>query len=134
MAVHELLDGLQVYLTRGVRLLRVLVDMHQDLAVREATQEQQRLIQGLLILLVGTGLLMTGIALLQVTVVVTLQHLGLGWLGAIALTALVDLLFGLILMQWGSQRLQGPYMRETRDRLLKTTQTLLQDDPDAGYF
>jgi uncharacterized membrane protein YqjE len=62
-SVVELMDD---YFRRLLRLVSVLVDMHMDIAIQEANYEKRRLIGGFVMLGIGIGLFTLGGILLQV--------------------------------------------------------------------
>lgn len=57
------LDRAGIYLRRSLRAIAVLVDLHWDVAQQEAQGEQRRLVNGLVLLGLGVGLLTAAAAL-----------------------------------------------------------------------
>ncbi|MGC9525749.1 MAG: phage holin family protein [Limnospira sp.] len=129
MGVSDLLEAINAYLRRMLRLVAVLVDLHRDIALREAQREQKRLTAGFSVLAVGTAFFITGLSLLQVAAIFLLHNLGLSWLGAISIVSAADIVLGFLLIATASKRLRGPYMIETRTRIVRTGNTLFRDDP-----
>lgn len=132
MGVSDLLEAINAYLRRMFRLVVVLVDLHRDIAIREATREQKRLTVGFSVLAVGMTFSIAGLVLLQVATIFILHSFGSSWLGSILIVAVADMVLGFLLIGAGSKRLQGPYMIETRTRIVRTGNTLFRDDPGAG--
>lgn len=128
MVVRDLLDGFNVYGQRGLRLLARLVDMHLEVAQREATREQIRLQKAATVLAIGSTFLMTGFVLIQVLIVLLMLTREQDWL----LTGLgligCDLVLGGLLIYFARRRLQAPFMPETRAQLTKTTAILTKDE------
>lgn len=130
MAVSDLLDAINSYLRRLLRIVVVVVDMHRDIAIREAAEEQQRLTIGFSVLAIGIAFFITGLSLLQVAAIFWLNSLGLSWLKSILIVCAVDGFLGCVLILVGSQRLKGPYMIETRTRIIRTQKILFPDNRD----
>ena len=128
MVVNDLLEAINAYLRRMFRLVAILLDMHREIALREAEREQQRLTVGFSVLAVGMAFFITGLALLQVAAIFLLHSLGLSWLLAIAVVSTMDILLGFLLISVGTRRLRGPYMIETRTRIVRTSNTLFRDE------
>jgi len=128
VVVNAVFDTVNAYSSRLIRVVTVLVDMHLDIALREAAWEKKRLISGLVLLAIGGGLLTMSLLLLHVIAIWLLYQLGWGWLGAIAAIAGVDLLIGGIFLAAASRKLRGPYMVQTQTRLAKTAAALTRND------
>lgn len=128
MVANALFDSVGSYSNRLIRVVTVLVDMHMDIALREAAWEKKRLISGLVMLSIGGGLLAMSGLLLQGLMLWLVQALVHSWIGAIALVAAGDLIGGAIFLAAASRKLRGPYMVQTQARLARTASSLLQDD------
>ena len=128
MAVSPLMNSINLYFRRTLRLLTMLVDLHLDIAMQEATQEKKRLISSLAMLGVGIFLMTMAMILLHVVAVWLAHYLGLTWLAALLVVAGLDLLLGIIFMAAGLRKLRGPYMLETQARLARTTAALTRDE------
>ena len=127
MVVNELFDGIDIYFQRTLRLISTLVDLHWDIAQREATWEQRRLLSGLTMLAIAIGFMGMTAMMLQVFGVWLAHFLGLSWAGTILTVASLDLLLGLIFLAASLKRMNRPFMVETRRRLAKTSHVLLQE-------
>jgi peptidoglycan/LPS O-acetylase OafA/YrhL len=132
VTVHDLVDGVNQYVKRFMRLSIVLMDMHIEVMQRELDREQQRITAGSALVGFGLALVAGAILLLQVATVMVARWLGLPWLGAVLAVALLNLIPGFLFVSAGLRRLQGPYMVETRSRLMSTTTTLLGKEPQPN--
>ncbi len=133
MLGSDWLDRAGTYLRRSLRAIAVLVDVHWDVAQQEAQREQRRLVNGLVLLGIGVGLLTAAAVLVQVITVLGLRALGLPWLGACAVVAAGNGLVGSGIVAIASRQLRGPYMVQTQARLARTTNMLLQESlPPPG--
>lgn len=128
MVANALFDSVNTYSNRLIRVVTVLVDMHMDIAMREAAWEKKRLISGLVMLAIGGGLLAMSGLLLQGIILWLVQALVHSWLGAIALVTTGDFLGGAIFLAAAARQLRGPYMVQTQARLARTALTLMQND------
>jgi uncharacterized membrane protein YqjE len=122
-SVVELMDD---YFRRLLRLVSVLVDMHMDIAIQEANYEKRRLIGGFVMLGIGIGLFTLGGILLQVLGVFVLHWAGLNWMASLLIIAAVDFLIGGIFAAAASRRLKGPLMVQTQARLARSAAMLRQ--------
>ena len=128
MAVSPLMNLINRYFRRTLRVFTMLVDLHLDIAMQEATQERKRLISSLAMLGVGIFLMTMALILLHIVAVWVAHYLGLTWLEALLVVAAVDLLLGIIFMAAGSRKLRGPYMLQTQARLARTTAALTREE------
>ncbi|WP_448562753.1 phage holin family protein [Trichothermofontia sp.] len=128
MAVREIVEGFNYYLRRLLRLVTMLVDLHLEIALREASAEQKRLSSGFTLLAIGLGLVTMGMILLQAALVWMAHLAGLPWLGAICAIAVLDLTGAYLFLMAASRRLHGPYMPATRERVQRSLTILLQDE------
>ncbi len=119
---------LEDYARRLIRVAMLLVDMHMDIAIQEANYEKQRLISGFVMLAIGVGLLAMGLTLLQVVGILVAHLLGLSWLWATTVVALVNFGVGSILAAAANSRLQGPLMVQTQKRLARSAAILKNRD------
>jgi uncharacterized membrane protein YqjE len=126
--VVELIDD---YFRRLLRLVTVLVDMHMDIAIQEANYEKRRLIGGFVMLGIGIGLFTLGGILLQVLGVFILHWAGLNWIASLLIVAAVDFLIGGIFAAAASRRLKGPVMVQTQARLARSAAMLRQPGGSA---
>ncbi|QQE65159.1 hypothetical protein GFS31_18440 [Leptolyngbya sp. BL0902] len=115
---------MEAYLGRIVRLFSVLVDLHLDVAVQEATYERQRLLGGVVLLSLGIGLFSMGLILLQGVAILGLHRLGWDWLESVATVAGVNGGLGILLLIVGQARLRGPVMVQTQARLARSVALL----------
>ncbi|WP_052050529.1 phage holin family protein [Leptolyngbya sp. KIOST-1] len=113
-------DQIEDYIRRLLRLGSLLVDIHLDVALQEASYERQRLLGGLIMLALGLGMLATVGVLAEVAGVVFAQALGLSWLQAIGAVAGVNLVLGLGFLISARARLSGPVMTQTQARLARS--------------
>lgn len=128
MVVDDLLDTLSAYGKRALRLGAVMVDLHLNMAQREAQREQQRVASGAIFLGLGSSFLMTFFVLCQGLLILWLYDTGRPWLHyAIALLA-GNFVVGCGLALMGVQTLKGPYMVETVAQLSRTTAILTKDE------
>ncbi|WP_198807789.1 phage holin family protein [Leptolyngbya sp. BL0902] len=121
---ESVLDRMEAYLGRIVRLFSVLVDLHLDVAVQEATYERQRLLGGVVLLSLGIGLFSMGLILLQGVAILGLHRLGWDWLESVATVAGVNGGLGILLLIVGQARLRGPVMVQTQARLARSVALL----------
>jgi uncharacterized membrane protein YqjE len=129
VVVSDLLDAIDIYLRRFWRVMAMLADMHMDIARQEASREQQRLVVGMAAIAIGAILVALGSVLLQAAGVLLIHFVfDLSWLASALTVAGLDLLFGAVCLVIGTRKLRGPYMRETRSRLARTTTALTRDD------
>jgi len=128
VVVDELLDTLNGYGKRVLRLGAVMVDLHLNIAQREVMREQQRVVSGAMLLGLGSSFLMAFLILSQGVLVLWLYDTGRNWLlYAIALLG-GNVLIGSIFAWLGLQSLKGPYMVETISQLSRTTAILTKND------
>lgn len=120
----SVLDRLENYLGRVLRLFAVLVDLHLEVAVQEATYERQRLLGGVVLLSLGVGLMTTALVLLQGVAILGLHRLGFDWLEAVASMAAGNGGLGLLLLILAKGRLSGPVMTQTQARLARSVALL----------
>lgn len=118
------LDRLEDYVRRILGLFSVLVDMHLEVAVREANYEGQRLLGGVILLSLGVGLLAIAGTLLQGVAICFVHSLGLSWMSAIAAVAGGNAVLGLMLLLLGLARLRGPVMVQTQARVARSVALL----------
>ncbi|OAB59829.1 hypothetical protein AY600_18570 [Phormidium willei BDU 130791] len=123
----SLRSEVETYVRRSFGLLKILLDLHLDIAQREAAREQRRLLLGMVAASIGIGLLAMGTGLLQAIAVWWVHRLGLTWFVALASVAVADTVLGLLGLLIAVLTLRGGYMSETRRRVASTTATLLQD-------
>ncbi len=118
------LDRLEAYLRRVLRLFSVLVDLHLDVAVQEATYERQRILGGVILLGLGVGLMAMALVLLEGVAILGLHRLGFDWLEAVAAVAAGNGGLGLLLLIGAKFRLSGPIMTQTQARLARSVALL----------
>lgn len=133
MVANAVIDSLGNYSNRLIRVVTVLVDMHMDIAMREAAWEKKRLTSGLILLSIGGGLMAMSGLLFHAIALWVIQALIHSWIGALAIVTVVDLGIGSIFLLAAARKLRGPYMAQTQARLARTATSLLQTDiPPAG--
>lgn len=118
------LDRLEAYLGRVWRLFSVLVDLHLDVAMQEATYERQRILGGVILLSLGVGLVAMALVLLQGVAILGMHRLGLDWLESVATVAGVNGGLGVLLLLLALARLRGPVMTQTQARLARSVALL----------
>jgi hypothetical protein len=129
VVADAILGTINGYTNRLIRVATVLVDMHMDIAMREAAWEKRRLTSGFILLAIG-GALMTFFGLLcQAIAIVSLQSLTRSWVQAMLIVTGVDFLIGSIFLLAAIRKLRGPYMVQTQARVARTASTLMQDQP-----
>lgn len=129
MVVSEVLDLFQSYTDRLIRVATVLVDVHLDIAMREAAWEKKRLTSGAILLAVGGGLMAVFGLLFHAIAIVSLHSLTGSWIQAMLIVAGLDFLLGSLFLLAATRKLQGPYMPQTQSRVARTTAILLQNQP-----
>lgn len=111
--------------SRFMRVASSLLQVHVQIAQREAAQDQARVVRGIVLLAVGGICLVTVLLLAQVVTLIALHELaGLRWLMAALAVAGGDLVVGLLLLLLGSRQLRTPVMPQTR-ALVRRTLTAL---------
>lgn len=124
---ESLRSEVETYVRRSLGLLKILLELHLDIAQREAAREQRRLFLGIVAASIGIGLLAMGTGLLQAIAVWWVHRSGLTWFAALASVGVADTVLGLLGLLIAVLTLRGGYMSETRRRVASTTATLLQD-------
>lgn len=130
MVVDEVMDAISVYGRRSLRIVTRLVDMHLELAQRELSLEQRRIISASIVLSIGTTLMMSGITLMQVIFVLWIYQTRSHWLIWSASLVGGDIIIGAFFLWIALQQLRGPYMQETLRQMTKTASLLTQDGYD----
>jgi len=131
VVVSEVLGLFQSYTDRLIRVATVLVDVHLDIAMREAAWEKKRLTSGTILLAIGGGLLAVFGLLFHAIAILFLQSLTRSWIQAMLIVAGMDFLLGSLFLLAATRKLRGPYMPQTQARVARTTATLLQN-PTIG--
>ncbi len=131
MVASAILNTLNSYSNRLIRVVTVLVDLHLDIAMQEAAWEKKRLTSGFILLSIGGGLMAMSGLLLHVIAIWFAQTLLQSWIGAIAIVLGFDFVVGSLFLLAASRKLQGPYMVQTQARLARTSATLFQSEPDS---
>lgn len=128
MVADALLGSINSYTNRLIRVATVLVDMHLDIAMREAAWEKKRLTSGFILLAIGSGL-MTVFGLLAHAIAIILFHtLTRSWVQAMLIVAGIDFLVGSIFLLAAARKLRGPYMAQTQARVARTAASLMQNE------
>lgn len=122
----SIVNTLDDYFRRVLRIVTVLVDTHLDMAIQEANYEKRRLIGGFVMLGIGIGLFSMGGILLQVLGVLFVHWLGLNWMLSTIVVAAIDFVIGGIFAAAASRRLQGPVMVQTQARIARSAAILRQ--------
>jgi len=128
VVVNTLVDSFGNYANRLMQIVTVLVDMHMDIAMREAAWEKKRLTSGLILLSIGGGLMAMSSLLLHAIALWLIQTLVHSWIGALAIVTTIDFTVGSIFLLAAARKLRGPYMTQTQARLARTATTLMQND------
>lgn len=131
MVANTVFDSIGSYSNRLIRVVTVLVDMHMDIAMQEATWERKRLTSGLILLAIGGGLMAMSGLLLHAIALWLLQSWLQSWFTALAIVTATDFLVGSIFLLAAARKLQGPLMPQTQARLARTAATLMQDTANS---
>ncbi len=116
---------------RAARVGRAIVDMHVEIASREAARESRRVASGVAMIVAS--------ALLFAIVVVMLHVAGTSfvhdryarsWATSALEMAAIDVAIGALLLAIGRRRLVAPLMPETRGMLRRTVEALSGDGSD----
>lgn len=127
MVASDILGVFQSYTDRLIRVATVLVDIHLDIAMREAVWEKKRLTSGGILLAMGGGLMAVFGLLFHAIAILFLQTLTRSWIQAMLIVAGGDFLLGSLFLLAAIRKLRGPYMPQTQARVARTTATLLQN-------
>ncbi len=103
-----------------MRVAVSLLQVHTEIAKRELSVDQGRLVRGAIFLLIGALLAATVLVLLQVIGVTLLQAHGLRLWAAVLMMAGVDAALAVLLLLLGARALRQPVMPETRSLLRRT--------------
>ena len=122
----SIVNTLDDYFRRVLRIVTVLVDTHLDMAIQEANYEKRRLIGRFVMLGIGIGLFSMGGILLQVLGVLFVHWLGLNWMLSTIVVAAIDFVIRGIFAAAASRRLQGPVMVQTQARIARSAAILRQ--------
>lgn len=128
MVASAVLNTLNNYSNRLIRIATVLVDLHLDIAMQEAAWERRRLTSGMILLSIGGGLLAVSGLLLHGVVLWLLGTWLNNWLAAIAIVMGGDFFIGSLFLLAAARKLQGPYMVQTQARLARTSASLFQSE------
>lgn len=132
MVVSEVLGLFQSYTDRLIRVATVLVDVHLDIAMREAEWEKKRLTSGAIMLAIGGGLMAVFGLLFHAIAILFLQSLTRSWIQAMLIVAGMDFVIGSLFLLAATRKLRGPYMPQTQARVARTTATLMQNQSSGG--
>ena len=127
MDVKDVIGLFTGWLTRIQRLAKTMVDLHLDLASKEADKERARLVRGIMLLLVAGALATLALMLLQFALVSLVHDQGLSWPQALLAVGVGDLVLAGMLTAGAMTALKGPWMDETRARVAKSAATLKGD-------
>lgn len=106
-------------------LLASVMDVHVRLALQEMGREKRRLVGGGLFLALGLTLLTVALLALHLVLLLWLrERFSLGWGGAAAVMAAIDLVLAGFSLRIGGQLLRGPYLPETTAGLMRTTKAI----------
>lgn len=107
---------------RVTALVTSVMDLHVRIALQEVDQEKRRLISGGVLLAAGGTLMLLASVAGHVALVLWLhQSFGWGWLQAVLLLLVGDLVLAGVLLRIGGQLIKGPYLPQTTAGLSKTT-------------
>lgn len=106
-------------------IARGLLQIHVDIAKREAAADQARLARGLVLLTLALFLLLLVLFVGQALGAWLLHAAGLSWTWALAGVAGGDLILSLLLFVLGRRALRAPVLPETRALLRRTAAALL---------
>ena len=111
---------------RVTAMVTSVMDLHVRIALQEVDHEKRRLISGGVLLAAGGTLMLLASVAGHVALVLWLhQSFGWGWLQAVLLLLVGDLVLAGVLLRIGGQLIQGPYLPQTTAGLSKTTRALL---------
>lgn len=106
-------------------IARGLLQIHVDIAKREAAADQARLVRGVVFLTLALFLLLLVLLVGQALGAWLLHAAGLSWTWALAGVAGGDLILSLLLFALGRRALRAPVLPETRALLRRTAAALL---------
>jgi len=132
VVVSEVLSLFQSYTDRLIRVATVLVDVHLDIAMREAAWEKKRLTSGAIMLAIGGGLMAVFGLLFHAIAILFLQSLTRSWIQAMLIVAGIDFVIGSLFLIAATRKLRGPYMPQTQARVARTTATLIQNQSSGA--
>ena len=108
-----------------VRAAGSLVGVHLQHAQQEASNDAGRMIGGAVLLAAGAVFVVLAVLLGHAAAVYALrQHTVLDWLRAMLAVAGADLLIALVLLLRGRGRLHRPILKETRQLVRRTVQSI----------
>lgn len=131
MVANAILGSVNTYANRLIRVATVLVDLHLDIALREAEWEKKRLISGFILLSIGAGLMAAVGILVHAIALWWLETLTGSWIQSILIVTAIDFVIGSVFLMAALRKLRGPYMAQTQARVSRTAATLMQSDRPA---
>lgn len=119
-------DGPSPGLVGGlVRAAGSLLSVHVQHAQREASSDAGRMVGGAVLLVAGAVFVVLAVLVGHGAAIHALQqHTVLDWLQSMLAVAGADLLIALVLLLSGRAKLRGPVMKETRQLVRRTVQSL----------
>lgn len=132
MVASDVLGLFQSYTDRLIRVATVLIDVHLDIAMREAAWEKKRLTSGAILLAIGGGLMAVFGLLFHAIAILFLQSITHSWIQAMLIVAGIDFLLGSLFLLAAIRKLHGPYMVQTQARVARTAATLMQVQSDGA--
>jgi uncharacterized membrane protein YqjE len=113
---------------RAARVGRAIVDMHVELASREAARESRRVAGGVAMMLAGAMLFAIVVVMLHVAGTSFLhERYARTWATSALEMAAIDVAIGALLLALGRGRLVAPLMPETRGMLRRTVEALTDE-------
>ncbi|MEI8258574.1 MAG: phage holin family protein [Deltaproteobacteria bacterium] len=112
--------------TRVVRVVRTLIEVHLESAQREAERDRERLAGGIAYLMFGLLLLGMLVVMLHVGAACLVHERGWTWGRSVFAVAGADLVVGVGFLMAGRRRVGGPVMPETRGLIRRTVEALVK--------
>ena len=111
---------------RMTALAASVMDLHVRIALQEVDREKRRLISGGLFLAMGGTAMLLALLSAEVAAVLWLQETWtLSLIHALLVLAGVNLLFAGVSLRVGGQVLEGPFLPQTLEGIMKTVRALM---------
>ena len=111
---------------RATALAASVMDLHVRMALQEVDREKRRLISGGLFLATGGVAMLIAMVAGEVALVLWIQQAwGLSMMRALLAMAVANLVLAGISLRIGGQVLQGPFLPQTLEGIMKTVRALL---------
>ena len=111
---------------RATALAASVMDLHVRIALQEVDREKRRLISGRLFLATGGVAMLIAMVAGEVALVLWIQQAWeLSLMQALLALAVANLVLACISLRIGGQVLQGPFLPQTLEGIMKTVRALL---------